>query len=227
MQRLLIALVSCTLLAYPIDDDVKTKDASPAEVAAPSPKTPEALDVKPAWRDPGDCGRQSLYALMHLEGHNAVFADVSKTLVFDAKVGCSLADVARAAEALGFPVEVRFVNPRDLPSLPFPYIMHTAGSLQRGTGHFVLIVGHSPNDHTYSVMDTDQETVRPQSERSLLLGFTGYVLLPKSSVRATWSGVTSWLLLGMGAAFAGAAFLRHFFHKSPLSKSAPAASTIS
>jgi hypothetical protein len=143
-------------------------------------RLPKGLRFEPVWRQRGDCGPLSLYVLMRLEDRGVSVQEVEKVLPFDPERGCSLADIARAADALDFPTELRFVNPRDLPNVPFPFILHAAGSLETGTGHFLVVVGYSPEERLYQVIDTSYETFRSQTEESVCRDFSGYVLLPKS-----------------------------------------------
>jgi hypothetical protein len=140
---------------------------------------PRHLQFEPPWRHRGDCGPLSLYVLMRLEGQPTSVEDVEKMLPFDSERGCSLADIARAADKLGFATEIRFVNPRDLPNLPFPFILHTTGSLESGVGHFLVVVDYLPEKRQYSVIDTTYETFRSQTEVTVhgseALVFKGFV----------------------------------------------------
>lgn len=143
-----------------------------------SPLSPD-LKFEPQWRDQGDCGPLCLYLLMRLKGHTVSVQDVKESLHYDPVVGCSLADVARAAEKLGFPVEIRFVNPRELPEVGRPFIAHVGGSLERGIGHFLVIIDYSRELSQYTAIDTTYQRLRAQTEGSLLAGYSGYVLTPK------------------------------------------------
>lgn len=159
---------------------------------------PRDLQFEPPWRHRGDCGPLSLYVLMRLEGQPVSVDDVEKLLPFDSERGCSLADIARTADKLGFAAEIRFVNPRDLPNLPFPFILHTTGSLESGVGHFLVVVDYLPEKRQYSVIDTTYDTFRSQTEESILIGYSGYVLLPKNGFSALQRRLVSWALLGVG-----------------------------
>ncbi len=173
---------------------------------AAQPEVPKDMRFEPPWRGRGDCGPISLYILMRLSGRTTSLGEVQRILPVDGEVGCSLAGIARAAESLDFATEIRFVNPQDLPRLPFPFILHSTGSLQRGIGHFVVVVGHSPEKQTYSTIDTTFHGFRPVTEEALLTGFTGYVLSPKPEVNGLSQYAVSgslavlWGILGVAAA---------------------------
>lgn len=133
---------------------------------------------EPDWRDRGDCGPLALYVLMQLEGRPRSIEEVKKVLHFDGEIGCSLADMARAAEALTFMTEVRYVNPQDLPRLAGPYIVHCADGLEKKHGHFVVVVGYNERTDEYSVIDTTTCIRQDLATRFLTTGYTGYVLIP-------------------------------------------------
>jgi hypothetical protein len=143
------------------------------------PSLPAHLRFEPAWRESGDCGPMSLYVLMRLLDRKVSIAAVKNAVPIDSEIGCSLADVARGAEALGLETDIRFVKPDDVPRLDYPCILHTTGSLQKGTGHFFVVAGYDPQKREYSVVDIDVERALPTSEEALLNGFSGYVLMPK------------------------------------------------
>jgi ABC-type bacteriocin/lantibiotic exporter with double-glycine peptidase domain len=171
------------------------------------------MRYEPPWREQGDCGPLSLYVLMRIQDREvSLQEDVKKLLPHDPDVGCSLADMARAADALDFPVEVRFVNPRDLPKLQPPFIVHVAGSLERGTGHFLVVIGYSPELRQYSAIDTTYGGLRAQTEESLLFGFTGYALVPKHGTGAILGHVDGKFLMIAGCCLALLTLLKSRFH---------------
>lgn len=174
---------------------------------------PKDMQFEPSWRQRGDCGPLSLYVLMRLQGRQVSIEEVENVLRFDREVGCSLADVGGAADALGFDREIRYVKPSELSRLSFPFILHAAGSLERGTGHFLVVVGYSAEKREYYVIDTTYETFRSQTEESVLKGFTGYVLIPKSSAGAAASRWAVWVLVCMGCALAVVIVYRHLSPK--------------
>jgi hypothetical protein len=178
---------------------------------------PDSMKFEPLWRDRGDCGPISLYLLMRLQDRQVSVADVKAVLPFDPVKGCSLASIARAADALDFPTEIRFVNPKDVPNLFYPFILHSEGSLESGIGHFQVVVGYAPTTRRYYIIETNYENFRSQSEESLLRDFTGFVLLPKNSVGVIDSKLAGLVLICIGCAFAVAAIFLNRFRK----KSAP------
>jgi ABC-type bacteriocin/lantibiotic exporter with double-glycine peptidase domain len=119
--------------------------------------------------------------MMRLFDRRIALDEVKRILPFDPELGCSLADVARGGDALGFPAEVRFVKPTDLATLPFPFVLHSMGSLQKGTGHFRVVVRYSPQRRLWSVVDTTFGGFQEETEEAFLQGFSGYVLVPKNS----------------------------------------------
>src|ERR1700722_4919154 len=98
---------------------------------------------EPSWREPGDCGPVALYLLMRLSGRDVSLDEVKRAVPWDSKRGCSLADLVRGAQRLGYAAEVRFVSPEKLQQLRYPVIAHGYGTLESGTGHFTLIVNYS------------------------------------------------------------------------------------
>jgi ABC-type bacteriocin/lantibiotic exporter with double-glycine peptidase domain len=144
---------------------------------------------------------------MRLTDRDVSFDQVKRALPFDADLGCSLADVARAAEALGLSVEMRYVNPRDLPKVPRPFMLHQNVSLALGTGHFVVVVGYAAEPDRYTVIDTTYDRVEQQTERMLLRGYSGYVLVPCGGTGLIWNPHLPALLLGLGFTGAGVALV--------------------
>jgi hypothetical protein len=166
----------------------------PADAGPPGPpantgkplEVPVEMRFEPAWREKGDCGPVSLYVLMAITGRKPSMDAVKKAIPFDPELGCSLADVARGADALGFATQIRFVKPGEVSGLTFPCIIHTTGSLEKGVGHFVVITGYDPERREYSIVNTSLETLDVRSERILLREFSGYVLLAVDSLGSAW-----------------------------------------
>jgi ABC-type bacteriocin/lantibiotic exporter with double-glycine peptidase domain len=174
---------------------------------------PNSVKFEPSWRDGGDCGPISLYVLMRLQDRQVSVTDVKSVLPFDPKTGCSLAALARAADTLDFTTEIRFVNPKDVSNLPYPFILYSEGSLESGVGHFQVVVGYIPTERRYYIIDTTYEILRTQSEESLLRDFAGYVLLPKNSVGAIDRHTAILVLICMGCTIAVVAVLFYPFRK--------------
>jgi hypothetical protein len=169
---------------------------------------PTKLRFEPDWREKGDCGPVALFVLMRLSDISISLSDVKRVVPFDSQVGCSLAEIARGADALGFPCELRFVAPDDVPKLPCPFILHTAASLERQTGHFLVVTDYSPKTREYSIIDTTFEALDNLPERRALQGYTGYVMLPNRGV-VGWQSVAAIVLLAGGCLIGLATFLFH------------------
>lgn len=173
--------------------------------AAADPETtgkkdlPGALRFEPAWRRKGDCGPLSLFVLMRLNDHPVTIEEIETVVPFDEERGCTLADLARGSEQLGFATEVRFVKPQDFARLPTPFIVHTNGSLEKGIGHYAVIVDCFPSEHEFSVIDTTYELFRRQTEGSILTNYSGYVLVLKPSALARLKPVGIMTLCMAGA----------------------------
>jgi hypothetical protein len=166
-------------------------------------QVPNDFKFEPPWRQKGDCGALALYVLMRLHNREVTITDVKKFVPFDPQVGCSLADLSRGAEALGFATEIRFVNPQDLHKLPQPFILHTQGSLERGVGHFGVIVDYRLEERKFYLIDTTFDMLGPVPEESILKIFSGYVLIPKNDVDASNTHLLSWVLICLGCILAG------------------------
>ena len=150
--------------------------ATPAN--APIPKD---WHFEPSWRDNGDCGPVSLFVLARLKGLPLTLPDVKKVLPYESTLGCSMADMGRAADTLDFPSSIRFVKPEDLKTLPPPFILHARGSLALGTGHFLVVTGYDPNRRVFLTIDTSFQRSSEFTEDALLVIFSGYVLTPIAS----------------------------------------------
>jgi hypothetical protein len=204
--RRVLSLLTTALasLAFGTNAEGQSPDSSSPSKKIQTPiQVPNDLKFEPAWRQKGDCGALAPYVLMRLHDREVTIADVKKVVPFDPNVGCSLADLARGADALGFPTEIRFVNPRDVHNLPYPFILHTEGSLERGVGHFDLIVDYSREQGKFSVIDTTFDVLGPMPEESILKIFSGYVLIPKNNVDVSNRHLLSWVLICLGCVVAG------------------------
>lgn len=169
--RILLLLVSVEIFSH----------VAAAESAA-SRSLPAKYCWEPAWRDKGDCGPIALHVLFRLLGRRSSIPEVKQAVPFDAMRGCSLADLDVAARKFGVPVEVRFVNPRDLPSLPGPYILHAKVGLQDPAGHFLVVTGHSNSrGGVFATINTSDATFDWVPEASVASTFSGYVLTPASA----------------------------------------------
>jgi ABC-type bacteriocin/lantibiotic exporter with double-glycine peptidase domain len=159
---------------------------------------PRSWQFEPTWREKGDCGPASLYVLMRLMGRNVSLADVKGVIRINPETGCSLADIAAGADALGVTAEIRFLKPQDISRLTFPCILHVNGSLKTGAGHFFVVAAYYPDKHELAVVDTDFDMLRPLSEREFFQDFSGYALLAKDA-NAGWSRNVAVYLIGVGS----------------------------
>jgi hypothetical protein len=221
-RRLWLISIALPMIAIGTDAKGQVDGSRQGNSVQASVQLPNDWKFEPPWRERGDCGPLSLYVLMRLADRQVTIADVKNVVPFDPDIGCSLADLAHGADALGFPMEIRFVNPRDVPKLPSPFILHTEGSLERRTGHFLLVADYSPEKRRYHVIDTTFEILDPLPEEWVLRGFTGYVLLPKNSLRAEGSTL-SLTLVCLGCILAGVTLFLFPYRKKTQSGIIPSA----
>ncbi len=157
-------------------------------------------DWKPSWRDNTDCGPNALYVLLNLEGHSVKLDQVKALVPLDPVKGCSLEALRQASEKLGFPVEARFVKSNDLAKLPPPFIFHGAISSEKNLGHFVVAVGFDKKKRNFALIDPVRETFGWNPEASVLMDYSGYVLMPKYPLARKWNRIAglSMILCGVG-----------------------------
>lgn len=150
---------------------------------------------KPEWRTKGDCGPCALFILMALTGHEQPYSEVKRRISIDPDKGCSMMAMRQAAAELGFPVEVRFVNPKDITKIPRPCIIHGIISVQSGVGHFLILVDYHPESDTFDVIDPDYERFSPVKADSLLSTFSGYTIVSAERRWSVLERMPGWLLL--------------------------------
>jgi ABC-type bacteriocin/lantibiotic exporter with double-glycine peptidase domain len=143
--------------------------------------------------------------MMRLHERHLTIDEVKRVIPFDPDRGCSLADLERGAEALEFPVETRFVNPRDLDKLPFPFIVYTEGSLERQIGHFDVIIAYHPEERKYSIIDSTFGTVHKVGQEAILKNYTGYVLLTRRPLESQTSHVLGLFFISLACVSSGIA----------------------
>jgi hypothetical protein len=155
-------------------------------------------DWKPWWRDRNDCGPLCLYALFQLEGKEVSIKEIKNLTPLDGERGCSLDDLRRAAEKLGMPVEVRYVKPSDLINVPCPYILHGHASLEKNTGHFLVVVDYNKHEKLpFTIIDPSyDDKIFMHNEDAILKSFSGYVLVPKKAF-ANWSDYLLIIICGI------------------------------
>lgn len=115
----------------------------------------------------------------------------------EAEKGCSLNSIRQAATELGFPVEVRFVNPNLITDIPRPCIIHGKSSVQSETGHFVVLVDYDGANGTFDVIDPVYERFSSAKVDAVRSTFTGYTLIPtRTGLRwALWNQLFDWQVL--------------------------------
>lgn len=209
MKGLVVATYCAIALSLPAfgAEQGKMRPESIHANANSAVQVPEDMRWEPRWRDKGDCGPISLYILMRLMGETVSVEDLKAVIPFDPDVGCSLADVARGADALGFETEIRFVPRQDLTALTGPFIYHSEGSLTKGTGHFGVIAGYLAERNRFVTIDTEFESFGLVPEENVYDQYSGYVLAPKSVVGERRVRAYRVGLFALGTVFAGLVLL--------------------
>jgi ABC-type bacteriocin/lantibiotic exporter with double-glycine peptidase domain len=140
---------------------------------------------------------------MRLEGKQVSVDQVQQLVSLDPERGCSIQSLAEAAEQLGFPVEVRFVNPRDVIRIPRPFIFHGLSSIKKDTGHYVLAVEYDVKNDLFHMINPVRERYGRSPRDSLLRGFSGYVLVPKYPAKEKWNWIAGISLVIAGVCSLG------------------------
>lgn len=151
---------------------------------------PATFNWIPEWKERGDCGRSALFVLMRLEGRDVSLWELKDRIPVDPIHGCSLASLAETAEKLGLPVEVKYVNPRDITRIPRPFILHGISEKKENIGHFIVVVDYDPKEKNLTLIDPVRERLSVNPLDSLLMGYSGYVLLPKKTTGQRWNQLT-------------------------------------
>lgn len=152
----------------------------------------------PEWRRKGDCGPVTLYLLMKVEGKAVSLDQVQQLVSLDPDRGSSIQGLAEAAEQLGFPVEVRFINPTKLTEIPRPFVFHGISSIKKSTGHYVLAVGYDEKEDVFYLIDPIREVSSTNPRDSVVRGFSGYVLMPQYHAIQKWDRIAGFSLLVTG-----------------------------
>lgn len=178
----------------------------------------EVFSWKPEWRSRGDCGPCALFVLMALGGHPVTYSQIKDRVPVDPEKGCSLKSMRQAATELGFPVEVRFVNPKLITDLPRRCIIHGKSSIQAETGHFPVLVDYNSAKGTFDLVDPVYERFSSAKIDSVLSTFTGYTIVPAKQRWVLWDQLSGWPLLVSTALVLGAVVLNLRFvpGKSPV-----------
>lgn len=145
---------------------------------------PSAFDAKPWWRERSDCGVQALYVLSALCGRTATIGELRRQIEVDSERGCSIEDLRRAARQVGLDTDVLFVTPGELPNVSTPYILHNEASVARQTGHFAVVVSYDANSGRFAVINPELEIFGWFPEKSVMKGFTGYLLVVRRTSMA-------------------------------------------
>lgn len=152
----------------------------------------KAFDWKPHFRQKNDCGRSSLLILARLLDRPVTYERIESVLPLDPEKGTSLAELSRAAAQLGIANRVKFVTPEEFPSLQFPVILHGNSSLKSPIGHFLIVTARTNEGDAWGTIDTDRNSYSTYPLKTVLHGFSGYVLEP---VGARWRGDNGYWLI--------------------------------
>ncbi len=178
---------------------------SPATHTVPNAESaaevPAIMRWEPRWREQGDCGPVCLFLLMRILDKQVTLHEVKRHIPFDAKQGCSVQSIQDAAQELGLPIDVRFVNPRELGKIPCPFILHGISSIEKNRGHFILVVDYAPEEHSYRGIDIETESLAWGSEAALLNTYSGYALVPKRQLAQRWTPWAGWAFVVAVGAF--------------------------
>jgi len=142
---------------------------------------PEHLKYGTSWQEPVLCGPNALYVLLHLCGIE-VERDRLAQLVKVTQSGSSLADLSRAATALGLSHDVRKVSQSELFRLPPPFLVHedvrSSDPDVRESGHFFVIVRFKDNGQV-GIVDGVSGVYQYVESARFDRSFSGYVLIPR------------------------------------------------
>jgi hypothetical protein len=88
------------------------------------------------------CAVNCLYVICRIRGVDVAFSSTADLLQPRKNGDCSIADIERAATAIGLePVSAR-LDRRDLPKVPFPAIVHLRSRAPRSaSNHYVVLMG--------------------------------------------------------------------------------------
>ncbi|AGA28038.1 cysteine peptidase family C39 domain-containing protein [Singulisphaera acidiphila] len=142
---------------------------------------PEHLKFGTSWQEPILCGPNALFVLLRLRGFNVARDQVTR-LIPITKTGSSLADLSKAASALGLKHQVRKVSQSELFRLSPPFLVHedirSTDPEVRDSGHFFVTVRFNDQGQVGiidGVSGNYQFIEKARFDRS----FSGYVLVPE------------------------------------------------
>jgi ABC-type bacteriocin/lantibiotic exporter with double-glycine peptidase domain len=131
------------------------------------------------WRGSVQCGPNTLYAYLRLQGKNVSRQDIGRLIKLE-KRGSSLQQLAQIANQFGVPSEVIKCRPIDFLDIAKPCIIHLADDLD--VGHYELLLGHDPNDTSSLIIaDFIECQMKRVSYAQFLRSISGYALVPASN----------------------------------------------
>jgi hypothetical protein len=145
------------------------------------PRQSSPFDYAGGYRASNDCGPISLFVLMKLRGFQVKIQEVLSSIIIDPVNGCSAGQLVDAADSFGFALEVKYVVPGKLHSVPFPFILHGKIGERRQDGHFYVVVDYDKKRGSYGVIDPSLESFTWFNEKTVQQQFSGYVIVPKKS----------------------------------------------
>jgi ABC-type bacteriocin/lantibiotic exporter with double-glycine peptidase domain len=88
------------------------------------------------------CAVNCFYVVCQLRGRDVTFSSVKELLRPRENGDCSIADIERAAKAVGLDAVSAKVDRRDISKIPFPAIAHLRSrALQSSSNHYVVLMG--------------------------------------------------------------------------------------
>jgi hypothetical protein len=197
---LAMALIQSQSIAAP-----PTSSPSESSGDLPSSSTqdvPDDMKWEPPWRSQGDCGPVAIYLLMQLLTYEISIDQIKEVVPTHPVLGCSMQDLVNGCNQLGFPAELRFVTPIELADLPMPFVVHKTASIEKGTGHFIVVVAFSQKNRTYAIIHPEQEQLLWVPEATMLNQFSGYVMVPVDAAVNRWEQITRYIAIVLGLAIA-------------------------
>jgi hypothetical protein len=168
---------------------------------------PDHLMYGTSWQEPVLCGPNALYVLLRLCDFGVDRERVMK-LVPITPTGSSLADLSRAATALGLSHEVRKVSPSELFRLPPPFLVHedirSNDPEVRDSGHFFVIVRFKDNGQI-GIIDGVSGVYQFVEAARFDRSFSGYVMIPRAKflgIPTRWAWPVMYMLAATAAVLA-------------------------
>jgi hypothetical protein len=144
------------------------------------------------WRVTRNCGINCLYLYLKLNGIQADYDDLLRTIPIEAR-GTRLVDLRKAAAARGAEVALMQSTPDELSKLPMPLIAHMERPEGEG-GHFVLILAvHATNVEVIDGSTAVRQWIKVDEFRRR---WSGYLLGPRTDSNARGIALAS--MIGFG-----------------------------